>query len=233
MGRAGAEMLRRLLFCALAATALAGPALSQERSVNPGINRHYENADFSRWRRSFESPGREVYDRRHDIVAALELSPGMTVADIGAGTGLFTRLFSPAVGPSGTVYAQDISPEFVENIARMAREQRFPNVKTVLGTERDAQLPAAALDLAFLCDTYHHFEYPQSMLASIHRALRPDGALVVIDFEKIPGVSSAWIMEHVRADRATAIREIEAAGFRLAEDRKLLRENYFLRFVRQ
>jgi predicted methyltransferase len=227
------DLLRRFLACALAAAALAAPVFAQEQSVSPGINRHYEGADFARWQRTFERPGREVYDRRHDIVAALGLKPGMAVADVGAGTGLFTRLFSPAVGPAGTVYAQDISPEFVENLARIAREQQLHNVKAVLGAERDARLPADSLDLAFLCDTYHHFEYPRSMLASIHRALRPGGALVVIDFEKIPGVSGAWVMDHVRADRETAIREIEAVGFRLAEDRKLLRENYFLRFVRQ
>jgi predicted methyltransferase len=233
LGRRLRALLRPLLACALAAAPLAAPVFAQEQSVSPGINRHYEDADFARWQRTFESPGREVYDRRQDIVAALGLKPGMTVADIGAGTGLFTRLLSPAVGPSGTVYAQDISREFLENLERIGREERLANVKTVLGTERDARLPANTLDLAFLCDTYHHFEYPRSMLASIHRALKPGGALVVIDFEKTPGLSSAWVMGHVRADRETAIREIEAAGFRLAEDRKLLRENYFLRFVRQ
>jgi predicted methyltransferase len=88
------------------------------------------------------------------------------------------------------------------------------------------------VDVAFVCDTFHHFEYPQSMLASLHRALRPEGQLIVIDYEKIAGQSSGWVMDHVRADKAAVIREIEAAGFRYVGEERLLKGNYFLRFVR-
>lgn len=223
--------LRALLFALpLALGAATVPA--QVQSVAPGINRHYENADFSRWQRSFESPGREVFDRRLEILSATGVRPGMAVADIGAGTGLFTWLFADAVGVSGKVYAEDISPEFAEAIRELAREKGLANVEVILGTERDTRLPPASVELAFLSDTYHHFEYPESMLASIRRALRPGGTLVVIDFEKIPGASSAWILGHVRAPRETVVGEIEAAGFSLLEDRKFLRENYFLKFRR-
>ena len=79
--------------------------------------------DWQRWVNTFERPGREVYDRRHAIVAASKVRPGMTVADIGAGTGLFTRLFAPAVEPDGTVYAIDISSTFIDNILRTCREK--------------------------------------------------------------------------------------------------------------
>ena len=94
---------------------------SQEQNVRPGINQSYQEPDFQQWRAVFESPGREVFDRRHAILDALELKPGMKVADIGAGTGLFTQLFAQSVGPEGKVYAVDISREFVENIERRAR----------------------------------------------------------------------------------------------------------------
>lgn len=70
------------------------------------------------------------------------------------------------------------------------------------------------------------------MLASIHRALKPGGTLVVIDFERVEGRSSAWVLDHVRAGKEQVIREIEAAGFRLAADEKLLKENFFLRFTK-
>ena len=217
-----------LLALPVAFGAVSAPA--QEQSVAPGINRHYENADFSRWQRSFESPGREVFDRRLDIIAASGVRAGMTVADIGAGTGLFTWLFAGEVGPGGKVYAEDIAPEFVQALRELAREKGLGNVDVILGTARDTRLPAASVDLAFLSDAYHHFEYPESMLASIRRALRPGGTLVVIDFEKVPGESSAWILGHVRAPKDTVVREIQAEGFRLLEDRKFLRENYFLKF---
>jgi predicted methyltransferase len=156
----------------------------------------------------------------------------MAVADIGAGTGLFTRLFAPRVSPGGAVYAVDISPSFVENILRTCREQGLANVEGIVNTGRDVSLPPASIDLAFLSDTYHHFEYPQTMLASIRRALRSGGRLIVIDFRKQPGISSRWVMGHVRTNRDTVTREISSAGFRLVADKPLLQSNYFLEFVK-
>lgn len=203
-----------------------------EQSVRPGINRHYENPDWRAWVARFERPDREVYAQRHAIVSAAGLRPGMTVADIGAGTGLFTRLFAPQVSPGGTVYAVDISPTFVENILRTCREQGLTNVEGIVNTGRDVSLPPASIDLAFLSDTYHHFEFPQTMLASIHRALRRGGRLIVIDFRKQPGISSRWVMGHVRTNRDTVIREMRSAGFRLVNDKPLLQSNYFLEFIK-
>lgn len=212
---------------------LALPAWGQDQSLSPGVNRYYENPDFSRWQAMFETEGREVFDKRHEIVAALDIRPGMVVADVGAGTGAFTALFSGKVGAGGTVIAQDISPGFVRGIEARARREQLANVRTVQGSAKDASLPPAGADLVFVCDTYHHFEYPQAMLASLHAALKPGGRLVVIDYERIPGRSSAWIMGHVRAGRETVIAEVEAAGFRLLKSHALLGENFFVEFVRQ
>ncbi len=227
--------MRRALHpvCAVALLLLlagGGPALADEASVRPGINRAYADPDWSSWVARLERPDREVYVRREAIVAASAVRPGMTVADIGAGTGLFTRLFAPRVHPGGTVYAVDISATFIDNILRSCREQGLSNVQGVVNTPRDVSLPPASIDLAFLSDTYHHFEYPRSMLASIRRALRPDGRLIVIDFRRQPGISNPWILGHVRAGRDTVIREIQAGGFRLLDDKPLLRSNYFLVF---
>ena len=94
---------------------------AQEQSVRPGINSYYMDPEWQQWVYQFESRGREVFDRRFDILHASSVLPGMDVADIGAGTGLFTRLFSPQVGPGGKVYAVDISRTFVENILRESR----------------------------------------------------------------------------------------------------------------
>ncbi len=211
-----------LLFCPV--------GLSQEQSVRPGINRHYENPDFSEWVRRFENPGREVYDKRDSILTATGIAPGMVVADIGAGTGLFTRLFALEVGPRGRVLAVDISKGFIENILREARGRGFMNVQGIVNTPTSVSLPAESVDLAFICDTYHHFEYPNQTMRSIHRALRPGGTMIVIDFRKLAGLSTPWVMRHVRAGKETVIDEIENTGFELIEDRDLLRTNYFLRF---
>jgi ubiquinone/menaquinone biosynthesis C-methylase UbiE len=201
-----------------------------EQSVRPGVNRQYENPNWQQWINTFERSGREVYDKRHAIVAASAVQPGMSVADIGAGTGLFTRLFAEAVTPTGTVYAVDISEPFIENILRSSREQGLANVLGIVNTPRDTGLPADSIDLAFITATYHHFEYPASMLASIYRALHRDGRLIIIDFRRDPHVSSRWVMGHVRGDKTLVIEEVQAAGFRLVDDKPLLQSNYFLLF---
>jgi ubiquinone/menaquinone biosynthesis C-methylase UbiE len=203
---------------------------AQERSVSPGINRSYDNPDYTRWQAMFESEGREIFEQRHAIVDALAIKPGMTVADVGAGTGVLSLLFAQKVGAGGTAIAQDIAPEFLRGIEERARKAGLAQVRTVLGGEKDAHLPAGKVDLVFTSDTYHHFEYPQAMLASLHAALRPGGRLIVIDYEKIPGRSSSWVMNHVRANRETVIAEITAAGFHLDRTHDFLRENYFLEF---
>ena len=222
----------QLLAVVLAVSLIASPVLhADEQSVRPGINRYYQNPDWQQWVNTFERSGREVYDKRHEIVVASGVKQGMTVADIGAGTGLFTRLFAERVGPEGRVYAVDISRTFVENILRTSRERGLGNVEGVVNSDRDVSLAPDSIDLAFLTDTYHHFEYPVSMLSSIHAAIRPGGRLIVIDFRRDPRFSSRWFMGHVRADEATVVREIESYGFRLVEDLDFLKTNYFLRFV--
>jgi ubiquinone/menaquinone biosynthesis C-methylase UbiE len=211
---------------------LAFLVVAQEQSVRPDINRHFVDPDWQRWVNTFERPGREVYDKRHAIVDASSLRPGMDVADIGAGTGLFTRLFATAVEPGGTVYAADISETFIDNILRTCREQNLVNVTGIVNSQADAALPANSIDLAFIADTYHHFEYPRQMLASIHEALRNDGRVIIVDFRRDPRVSSRWVMGHVRGNKAQTIGEMQEASFRLVADRPLMRTNYFLEFVK-
>ena len=228
LAQSGKNMFKRV--CTAVILLLSLVVYAEEQSVRPGINSYYQNPDWQQWVNTFERPGREVYDKRAAIVAASGVSPGMSVADIGAGTGLFTRLFADRVGPDGRVYAVDISSTFVENILRSADGLGYDNVVGVVNSARDVALDAEVLDLAFLVDTYHHFEYPASMLASIHKALRPGGRLIVIDFRRDPRFSSRWVMGHVRAGRETVIEEISRAGFRLIDDKPLLRTNYFLEF---
>ena len=92
------------------------------------------------------------------------------------------------------------------------------------------QLPENSIDVVFLCDTYHHFEYPLKTMQSIRRALKPDGRVYLLDFERIEGVSSDWILGHVRAGREVFQAEIEEAGFELEKEFDLFEENYFLKF---
>ena len=232
MFRSITNAARTLAYCMFSFLIAASISHAEEQNIRPGINRYYENPDWQQWVNTFERPGREVYDKRHAIVDATGIRPGMAVADIGAGTGLFTRLFAERAGPQGRVYAVDISRPFIENIIRTSQERGFTNVEGVVNGQKDVSLPPDSIDLAFLVDTYHHFEYPASMLSSIHRSLRPGARLIVIDFRRDPRHSSNWVMGHVRAGKDAVIDEITRAGFRLIDDKALLRTNYYLVFSR-
>ena len=203
-----------------------------EPSAKPGINTEYlkPGLQVSQWVERFEKEGREIYDHRKEIVAAARIRPGMAVGDIGSGTGLFTPMLAEAVSAKGKVYAVDIVPKFLELIRERTASAGIKNIETVLCSERSVELPAHSIDLAFVCDVYHHFEYPRSSLASLHRALRRGGEIVLIDFKRIPGVSSDWAMNHIRAGQEVFTAEIEAAGFKKIEQIDLLKDNYILRF---
>ena len=226
-----------LLCLALACSSPAqAPSTANEASVRPGINETFlaEDLDVERFVEIFEGESREVFVQRERIVEALAVSSGMTLADIGAGTGLFLPVLDRKVGPAGRVYAVDISPKFLEHLRERAEREDLARVDVVKALEDSVALPAASVDLAFVCDTYHHFEYPRSTLDSLYAAIRPGGFLVVVDFERVPGETLDWVLEHVRAGKEVFRREIESAGFRFEREVTVegLKENYVLRFRR-
>jgi ubiquinone/menaquinone biosynthesis C-methylase UbiE len=212
---------------------LTGSLAAQEKSVRPDINKPFENPDLKGFLGKFEVESREIYSKRQEIVKACKLKPGVAVADIGAGTGLFTRLFAKEVGAEGKVYAVDVAKTFLDHIDKTCKDQGIKNVSLVQCTQKSCELPANSIDVAFVCDTYHHFEFPFRTLDTLHRALKPGGQLIVIDFKRIPGVSSEWILGHVRAGQEVFTKEIVESGFKQVEEVPLLKENYVLRFEKR
>lgn len=234
--RAPSMFFLLLLSLPACTTADRQPQPVEEASVRSDLNENFlaEDLDVAHYVGIFEGESREIAVSRDGVVARLELEPGMIVADVGAGTGLFLGPLAGAVGPSGRVYAVDISPGFIEHLRQRAEEEELAQVEVVLCTERSCKLAPASIDLAFVCDTYHHFSYPRSTLGSLYGALRPGGQLVVIDFDRIPGVTRDWLLDHVRADKETFRAEIEEAGFVFEDELEVegLVENYVLRFRR-
>jgi ubiquinone/menaquinone biosynthesis C-methylase UbiE len=208
------------------------PTARDEASVKPGINQQFlEAKDAASFAQRFETESREIYSQRDQIVAAIGLKPGQAVADVGAGTGLFLEPFATAVGSNGKVYAVDLAPAMVAWIGQRIRKEGWTNVSPVRCTERSVELPPDSVDVMFVCDTYHHFEYPQSTLATMFAALRSGGELVIVDFHRIEGKTRQWILDHVRAGEEIVRREIESAGFQFVESRHdLLVENWFARY---
>ncbi len=194
---------------------------AQEESLAPGINERFQQQPDQSIKQ-FDFTNRDPGQQK-EILDALELEPGMDVADIGAGSGVHARLFAKAILPEGKVYAVDIVQEFLDHIEKTSREQEINNVLCVLGSTTSCNLEPSSLDVVFSCDTYHHFEYPFKMLASIRESLRPGGKFVIIDFKDKSS--------HVRADSETVIEEISEAGFRLIDSRDFARMFFLARFI--
>lgn len=202
-----------------------------------GINDSFldPNMNVDDFIKRFEVESREVFACREQILAALQLQPGMAVADVGSGTGLYLRPLSRSVDKAGKVYAIDISPKFFKHLRDRAKEEKLENVEVVLCSDRDVNLKANSIDRAFICDVYHHFEYPESSLKSVYRAMRAGGKLIVVDFHREPDVSrerKQWLLGHIRAPLETFKQEIIDAGFQFEEQVAIdgFSENYLLRF---
>ncbi|MCA9074540.1 MAG: methyltransferase domain-containing protein [Planctomycetaceae bacterium] len=223
--------IHRILLTAVVLLTITGSLPAQEKSVNPGINESFENPEVDTFVERFEREGRDAFDHRHEIVETIGLKPGMVIADVGAGTGLFTRLFCPKVGPEGQVIAVDIAENFVRHVEQTAEKDGCGNVIGVVCTADSVNLPPNSIDRAFICDTYHHFEFPTKTMQSIHAALKPGGQVILIDFHRIEGTSREWIMGHVRAGQEVFTKEICDAGFRQIEVKPdMLDESYFVVF---
>ncbi len=219
---------------AAATTAEAKAKAVAPEAVPQEINARYaEKTDPSHWASRFEREGREVFDHRGPILDALKLQPGQQVADVGAGTGLFTFELARRVGPEGTVHAVDVQAYFLDHIGQKAREQKIDNVELVRAKQDAVGLPKDSVDLVLMCDSYHHVEQPAAYLESLRTAIRSGGRLVIVDYRAIEGQSKAWLLDHVRATPDEFRAEIEGAGFRfLREHTGILEENFFYEFER-
>lgn len=208
-------------------------AAAPERLPRQINERYAEKTNPKHWAKQFEREGREAYDRRHEILHALALHAGQSVADVGAGTGMITMELARAVGEQGKVYAVDVQAYFLDHIAQKAREQKLGNIEVVKARQDSVQLPPASVDLVLMCDAYHHVEQPAAYLESLLAAIKPGGRLAVIDYRAVEGQSKAWVLEHVRASPQQFRAEIEGGGFRfLREHEDLLLDNFFFEFER-
>jgi ubiquinone/menaquinone biosynthesis C-methylase UbiE len=207
--------MNRLLLAAFCAASLCA-------QVAEKANSGYKTAEGrDRVAKSLAAPDRDNRQKPEDLIRHLNLQEGMTVADIGTGVGYMLPFLSRAVGPAGKVMAEDIQDDFLEKAAAKAERDKLSNVTFVKGSETDANLPENGADVALALDSYHHYDYPEKMLASIRKGLKPRGRLVIVDFYKRPtAMPNGNAMEHIRIDIADVIKEVEAAGFKLVSQRE-------------
>jgi predicted methyltransferase len=168
-----------------------------------------------------------------ELVASFGLRPGDAVADVGTGVGYLIPYLVAQVGIFGAVVAEDICPEFLAQAEGRIKAAGWRNVRTVLGTERNPNLPAGQLDMAVLLDTYHHLNYPTPVLQGIARGLKRGGRLVIVDYYRSrthPGASFEDLRTHIRLDRDEVVTEVQAQGFRLSNSFDHLPYEYVLIF---
>jgi ubiquinone/menaquinone biosynthesis C-methylase UbiE len=158
-----------------------------------------------------ERAERESEEAPSKAIAALELKPGMVVADIGAGSGYYTSRMAKIVGATGRVYATDIQQGMLDLITRRIAGEGLTNVTTVLGGMDDPKLPPRSIDLAIMVDVYHELQSPQVFLQRLRETFKPDGRLVLVEFRKedpkIP------IVEVHKMSVAEVKQELEAEGY--------------------
>ena len=162
------------------------------------------------WIERLDRPDRTARLEIERVVSALKLKNGDVVADIGAGSGLFSRPLARAVAPSGKIYASDIDPELLDYIAERARQERIANIQTILGDPSDPKLPSGGVDLIFMCDVLHHIERRQPYLSRLAAYLRPGGRVAILDYAR------DWPPAHeqMRFEVAEVEAWMTAAGFR-------------------
>lgn len=175
------------------------------------------------------SADRDKTQHPEELVAYMGVRPGMTVADVGTGIGYMLPYLSAAVGASGKVLAEDIFDDFLAKARQRAKD--LANVEFIKGGEMDPKLPENTLDLILVLDVYHHFDYPDKMLAAFHKSLRAGGRLVVVEYYKRRGAMPGGgdrALTHIRIDEPDLIKEIEANRFHVVSKKEQIKDSQYV-----
>jgi ubiquinone/menaquinone biosynthesis C-methylase UbiE len=189
---------------------------------------HHSFEDVDHWVRVFDDPARDRWQQPAEVVRALDLRPGMTVADLGAGTGYFLRYLSEAVGETGTVLAVEPELNLLGYLRARAEREHANNVVPILASFDNPRIPRASTDLVLLVDTVHHINDRLVYLRRLQKLLKPAGRVAIIDWHKRE-LPEGPPLEHKLA-REQVIEEMTAAGYSLSTEPDFLPYQYFLIF---
>ncbi len=219
--------IKRLVsFFVLAGFLGALPAYAQHKEPQRGPS------DLQKYIDELERPERDKDQKPDEVAKALHLTDYMAIADIGAGSGYFTRKFVWAVQDKGMVYAVDIEPGMLKYNEEMIEHLHTPyNAKFIVAKEDDPLLPPNGVDLVFLCNTFHHLEKRTAYFTKVRAALKKDGRVAIIDFWTDGRAGDLGFPPDHLVARETVIKEMTEAGYTLSKEHTFLSKQYFLEFV--
>jgi len=170
------------------------------------------------WEKTLESPNRAATQKVSEVLANLSLKPGMVVADIGAGSGFFSRPLAKAVAPGGKVYAVDIQQGLLDYIDKRDKEESIRNIQTVLGEFDDPKIPARDVDLVFINDVLHHIEHRAAYLKALGTYIKPSGRIAIIEMNKDDPHTGHRNQPELLVAREDILHWMSDAGFKLVEE---------------
>jgi precorrin-6B methylase 2 len=218
--RSVARSCRTLAPALAAAALLASPILAQQptESDEPIVYRGRTVADVMSYRGApwLERDSRESEEDTEALLSKLDLRPGQNVADIGAGSGFYSRRMARLVAPEGSVFAVDVQPEMLRILGELAKRDGVSNIVTVQGRDDNPYLPEGEIDWILLVDVYHELQQPEAMLERMRAALSPNGRVALVEY-RLEGESARHIKLDHRMSPAQVRREWEPAGFELVE----------------
>ena len=189
-------------------------------------------ADIKEYLEQLDRPERDQYQKPSQVVEALALKPGMALADLGSGSGYFTRRFVEAVTETGMVYAIDVEQEMLTYTKESLVRLHIPfTAEFILARPDSPKLPIDSADLIFVCDTYHHLENRASYFLNVKSALKPGGRIAIIDFYHDDRSGPLGFPKHHLVPRETVVEEMTKAGYKLLREHTFLPRQYFLEFV--
>lgn len=209
-----------LIIVAVLAFPLSLPAPAQDTPAPPALTEymgrkiaqtmHWQGAEWLTRRK------REAEEATSQMREELKVKRGMTVCDMGCGNGYHTLPLAEMVGETGKVYAVDAQPEMIEMLRQRIDAKGIKNVVPIVGLFHDPKLPPNSCDMILLVDVYHEFSHPVEMLAAMHKALRPDGQLVLVEFRAED--DAVPIKPEHKMSKAQISKEMDANGYALKRE---------------
>jgi ubiquinone/menaquinone biosynthesis C-methylase UbiE len=218
--------MKTIVLLAALCAALAGTVLAEDQ------HQHRRPDDIKQYLEHLDSTERDRYQKPSEVIEALKVKSGMAIADLGSGSGYFTRRFVEAVTETGMVYAVDVEPEMLAYAKESVIHMHIAyTAEFILAQPDNPKLPFESVDLLFVCNTIHHLEERSKYFRDLRSSLKPGARIAIIDFHPDERSGDLGFPKHHLVARDTIVQEMTAGGYQLTREHNFLPKQYFLEFM--